>query len=153
MAFVNEKRTLILSNGEQVVLPRMTIGKILSVTNAISILVKAVKKEYPDFFKNEDYGTIAMQFIKCLPEMFPVIGEQVVGVIATYLGKDNAWVNDVMDMEDLVAVATPFLQTIMAQGNHLLGAINQSLGKSPSPDQNTETSTTSSEVQNPTSPI
>lgn len=139
MAFtVNEKKTIKLTTGEDLVLPRMTLGKILAVTNAISTLVKAVKKEYPDLFKgNEtDMAAIGMHILNFLPEMLPTIGNEIIGVIATYLGKPPTWVADTMDAEDLVNVATPFLQTIMKQGNHLLGAINSGLtseSKSPSP--------------------
>jgi hypothetical protein len=147
MAFtINEKRLIKLTNGEEVELPRMTIGKILAVTNAISVLVKTVKKEYPDLFKEEDLniGQLGMVLIRSLPEMFPVIGDQVVTVIATYLGKETKWVHNTMDLEDLVNVATPFLQTIMSQGNHLLGAINQGFTQEevpPSPSTTVEEKT------------
>ena len=134
MAFtVNAERNVKLSNGEEIKLPRMTLGKILAVTNAISTLVKAVKKEYPELFKgNEvDMAKIGMHILNFLPEMLPVVGNEVIGVIATYLGKKPEWVADTMDAEDLVNVATPFLQTIMSQGNHLLGAINKGFATEP----------------------
>jgi hypothetical protein len=142
MAFtVNEVKTIKLTNGEELKLPRMTISKILAVTNAISVLVKAVKKEYPDLFKNDtaDITQIGMHVLRFLPEMLPVVGDQIILVIATYLGKNPDWVADTMDAEDLVNVATPFLQTIMSQGNHLLGAINKGFAVEapPSPNQST----------------
>jgi hypothetical protein len=128
MAFtVNEAKVIKLTSGEEITLPRMTLGKILAVTNAISTLVKAVKKEYPDLFKDSevDVAALGLHIIRCLPEMLPVIGDQIVGVIATYIGKESKWVMANMDIEDLVNVATPFLQITMQQGNHLLGAINK----------------------------
>jgi len=37
--FQNELVKVMLSNGEEVTLPRLTIGKILAVTDAMSVLI------------------------------------------------------------------------------------------------------------------
>ncbi len=129
MAFADNPKKIILSCGEEITLPRMTIGKILHVTHALSELAKVTKKEFPDLLTgvemDKDPGVAGTKILKALPEILPVVADQVVDLIASYLGKETAWVKDNMDLEDLSKVAFPFFEAFMAQSNHLVGAFNK----------------------------
>jgi len=126
-----------LNNGEKVVLPRMTLGKILAVTDGVAKLVETAKDKAPELFSvitssaqsDEDAVNIGASIVKTLPSLLPIIMHELTSVLAAYLDKDQKWILDNMDMEDLVAVSTPFFGSILKQGNHLLGPLNQMLGK------------------------
>lgn len=132
MAFTYTPIKIELTNGSQIELPRMTLGKILAVTNAIAALVKAAKKEFPELFEETSATAEPTQFglklLRSLPEIFPILSEQIVKVVAVYINQDEAWVRENLDMEDIANIAPPFLASIMKQGNHLYGVINQALG-------------------------
>lgn len=116
-----------LKNGEEVVLPRLTIGKIMGVAKSVQSLVKAAKEEAPEIFElisGKSPENAAAHLVQSLPTLFPLLLDQIVDVLAAYLNKDREWINDNMDMEDLVNIATPFFENILKQGNYLLGPLS-----------------------------
>lgn len=139
-----------LSNGDEITLPRMTLGKILATTDSMGKLIEAIKKKAPDLFdlfsgtNNQDNEQLGMHVIKALPVVIPLVADEVVTVLASYLNKDKQWILDQMDVEDLVAVATPFFASTTQQTNHLLKALNQAFGVL-NQGQNPEISTKPSE--------
>lgn len=121
-----------IQNGEEITLPRLTIGKIMAVTDAMSVLIDSAKEKSPEIFNiigGKSGENVGVKLVETLPALFPLLLEQIVNVLSKYLGKDAEWIKDNMDMEDLVAVATPFFGGILKQGNHLLGPINEALAK------------------------
>ena len=119
-----------LVNGEKVVLPRLTIGKIMDVTDAMNELMDSAKEKTPqifDLFTGKENDNIGMRLVQTLPTLLPVLLVQVVNLLSKYLGKDVKYVKENMDMEDMVNILTPFFGGILAQGNHLLGPLNQAL--------------------------
>jgi len=136
-AFVSNQKVK-LKNGEEVVLPPLTLKKILLVTKSVSVFVDEVKKHLPNLVQDIDsLGdtstssthtlSIGAKIIESLPSILPVVIEQLIDVIATYLGKEKEWVLDNMDMEDLVNVAGPFFLVILSQGNILAAGVNKAL--------------------------
>ncbi len=136
MSFADNLKTVKLSCGEEVTLPRMTIGKILSVTHALSELARVAKEKHPELLDTTDWekdpGSVGTKILKALPEILPTVADQVVGILASYLGKPDDWIKDNMDLEDLSKVATPFFEAFMVQGNHLLGGFNSLTAPKPS---------------------
>ena len=131
-----------LKNGEEVELPRLTLGKIMAVAKSAHKLVVAAKEHAPQIFELMNGNTTenaSAQLVQALPTVFPLVLGQVIDVMSDYLGKDKDWILETMDMEDLVNVATPFFENILSQGNHLLGPLNQAMEKA------TKTSKKSSE--------
>lgn len=124
-AFDNNK-VIKLVNGEEVTLPRLTIGKIMVVTDAVSTLINAAREKVPNIAgligadAPEGSGVLLAQ---ALPAVIPVLMNEIVNVLAKYLGKDHDWIKDQLDMEDLVNISTPFFADIFKQGNHVAGAL------------------------------
>jgi len=130
--FQNELVKVMLSNGEEVTLPRLTIGKILAVTDAMSTLISTAKEKSPEVFEmlsGKGGDNIGGQLVQTLPQLLPVLINQVVNVLGIYLGKDTAEIKENWDMGDVVAVATPFFADITAQGSKVLGPLNEALSK------------------------
>jgi len=130
--FQNELVKVMLSNGEEVTLPRLTIGKILAVTDAMSVLISSAKDKSPEIFEmlsGKGGDNIGGQLVQTLPQLLPLLINQVVNVLGIYLGKDTAEIKENWDMGDVVAVATPFFADITAQGSKVLGPLNEALSK------------------------
>jgi len=130
--FQNELAKAMLSNGEEVTLPRLTIGKILAVTDAMSVLISSAKEKSPEIFEmlsGKGGDNIGGQLVQTLPQLLPLLINQVVNVLGIYLGKDTAEIKENWDMGDVVAVATPFFADITAQGSKVLGPLNEALSK------------------------
>lgn len=118
--FQPELVKVILTSGEVVELPRLTIGKILAVTDAMSTLITTAKDKSPEVFKmfsGEGGENFGVKLVETLPQLFPVVLDQVVNVLSIYLGREAKWIKETMDMEDLVAIATPFFADISKQGD------------------------------------
>lgn len=115
-----------LVNGEKVVLPRLTIGKILALTEGMDELISTAKQKAPGIFElfNGGAENNPAELVQALPQLIPLLLSQIVKVLSTYLGKDKKWVEENMDLEDLVAVATPFFGSTIKQANHILGPLN-----------------------------
>jgi len=130
--FQNELVKVMLSNGEEVTLPRLPIGKILAVTDAMSTLISTAKEKSPEIFEmlsGKGGDNIGGQLVQTLPQLLPLLINQVVNVLGIYLGKDTAEIKENWDMGDVVAVATPFFADITAQGSKVLGPLNEALSK------------------------
>ena len=130
--FQNELVKVMLSNGEEVTLPRLTIGKILAVTDAMSVLISSAKDKSPEIFEmlsGKGGDNIGGQLVQTLPQLLPLLINQVVNVLGIYLGKDTAEIKENWDMGDVVAVATPFFADITKQGSKVLGPLNEALSK------------------------
>jgi len=130
--FQNELVKVMLSNGEEVTLPRLTIGKILAVTDAMSVLISSAKEKFSEIFEmlsGKGGDNIGGQLVQTLPQLLPVLINQVVNVLGIYLGKDTAEIKENWDMGDVVAVATPFFADITKQGSKVLGPLNEALSK------------------------
>jgi len=129
--FVKEKQTVKIGENKDIELelPRLTLSKIMAVTSGIDKLVSTAREKSPqvfELFSGKDEGVnLGLELVKMLPSILPVIMNEMTSVIGAYLGKDKQWIEDNMDMEDLVAVATPFFASILQQGNHLTNALGQ----------------------------
>jgi hypothetical protein len=149
-SFTKELVKVELSTGETIELPRMTLGKILVVTNAITKLVAAAKQHFPEVFTENTLDRNPAQFgltiIKSLPEMFPILSEEILTVVGSYLGKDVPWLKENLDLEDISKIAPPFFQAIMAQANHIMGVVNHLPGFSKETSQLSKPEPTSNEV-------
>jgi hypothetical protein len=134
--FVKEKQFVMIGENKdlEVILPRLTLKKIMAVTDGVDKLVNAAKEKSPQVFelfnKNDGNISIGIEVVKLLPAILPILMTEITNVLAAYLDKEPAWVQENMDMEDLVAVATPFFANILKQGNHLTGALGQMFPKS-----------------------
>lgn len=130
-----EGETLRLNNNEVIKIPRLTIGKILSISSAISKLAKAAKEEAPELFSAKDWSenpeAFGPKLVASLPLLFPVLSEQIVAVVASYIGKEPEWVKETLDLEDLGEIATPLFASLLSQGNLLMGKINQAFEEKP----------------------
>lgn len=130
--FVKEKQIIMIGEEKNipVELPRLTLKKIMAVTDGVDKLVNAAREKSPQVFElfnrngNSTDISLGMELVKLLPSILPVLMNEITNVLATYLNKDKEWVEDNMDMEDLVAVATPFFGNILRQGTHLTGALS-----------------------------
>jgi len=135
MAFVNKKHIIVLPNGEELNIPRLTIGRILTVTNHISELVKAVKEEVPNLFDFDEKAAesgqieIGTRILQAIPAILPNVSEHIVSVVACYIDKEEQWVKDTLDLEDLIAIATPFFENILHQGSQVMAQINKKISR------------------------
>lgn len=124
-----EGETLRLNGGDVIKIPRLTIGKILSISSAISKLAKAAKEEAPELFSAKEWAenpeAFGPKLVGALPILFPVLSEQIVDVVASYIGREPDWVKENIDLEDLGEIATPLFASLLSQGNLLMGKINQ----------------------------
>ncbi len=131
MAFVNKKHSIVLPSGEELTVPRLTIGRILTVTNNIAELVKAAKEEIPELLDLESTvknpAEIGTRILQAIPAMLPKVSQHIVSIVACYIDKDEDWVKDNLDLEDLTAIATPFFENILHQGNLVMSMINAKL--------------------------
>jgi hypothetical protein len=130
--FQKELVKVTLTNGETVDLPRLTVGKIMVVTDAMSTLITSAKEKSPEIFEiisGKAGDNIGAQLVQTLPQLLPLLLEQIVNVLSLYLVRDAEWIKETMDMEDLVAVATPFFADILKQGNKVMGPLNEALKK------------------------
>ena len=110
----------------EVELPRLTLKKIMLVTGAVEKLVNVAKEKSPqlfELFSESDRSNLGIEVMKLVPSLLPVLLNEVTEVLALYTGKEKSWVEDNCDMEDLMAIATPFFQDILAQSRHLIGPL------------------------------
>ncbi len=118
-----------LSNGEDLDLPRLTLGKLNAVAGSIAQLVKAIKNENPDLLNFEDFEAnptgIGSKIIQAVPALLPTVSGEIVTLVAIYLGKEKEWVEDTMDLEDLSKVVLPFFTNILKQGNLVFAAFKR----------------------------
>jgi septum formation topological specificity factor MinE len=114
----------------EIELPRLTLGKIIAVTKAVETLMSSAKEKSPQLFelftknKENDNMQVGVELVKLLPSILPTILEEITEVIAIYINKDKEWVKNTMDVEDLVAIATPFFENILSQGSHIVGPLS-----------------------------
>lgn len=143
MAFVNKKQKIELPSGEAIEVPRLTIGRILAVTNHIAELVKAAKQEVPELLDMEaagkDPSIFGARILQAIPEILPKVSDHIVSIVASYINKEEDWVRENLDLEDVAAIATPFFANILHQGNHILGVVNKAMSQDPS-DKSAKTS-------------
>ena len=127
----NKEKYIIISTGEQLELPRLTIGKILSISAGIATLAKSAKKEAPELFSNKDTESegFGFQLIQAFPVLLPVLSGEIIALLSTYLKKEPEWVKDNLNLEDLAMIATPLFANLLSQGNNLVQAINDTFKK------------------------
>lgn len=117
-----------LKNKEEVVLPPLTLRKILAVTKGVANLVEAAKKEFPELatlFEQGDNPTqIGLIVVQKLPSLIPQVLGELTDVLATYLDKPKEYILDNFEIEDLVAVSTPFFANILRGANITLDTFN-----------------------------
>lgn len=127
-----------LSNGEEVELPRLTIGRLKTVSKSVANLVTKIKEAAPDVFSMDvstDSAalTAGARIMGALPSVLPEVFDEVVAVVSSYLNKDQKWVEESLDLEDMSKILYPFFGSILSQGNILLSAFNEAVsGKSKS---------------------
>lgn len=127
----NREKYIIISTGEQLELPRLTIGKILSLSAGIAALAKSAKKEAPELFSNKDTASesFGFQLIQAFPVLLPVLSGEIIALLSTYLKKEPEWVKDNLNLEDLAMITTPLFANLLSQGNNLVQAINDTFKK------------------------
>lgn len=114
----------------EILLPRLTLKKILALTEAVDTLVKAAKEKSPQLFEiftknqNNDNLSVGVELVKLAPSILPVLLGEISQVLAIYINRDKEWVEDNLDLEDLVAIATPFFGHISKQASHILGPLS-----------------------------
>jgi hypothetical protein len=142
--FQDKKKTITLGNDEKTVitLPRLSLKKILALTKAVDTLVRVAKEKSPELFtllsqtNRDDNLTLGVELVKLAPTLLPVLMDEVSQVIGIYIDKDKEWVEDNMDLEDLVAVATPFFGLIFSQASHVMAPLANLMPKAEEkPDQ------------------
>jgi hypothetical protein len=125
--FTPVTNTVTLKNGKVVPLPRLTLGKIMLVTDGVTKLTDAVKEKAPGLFEifagSKDNMQLGADIMKIVPSVLPVVLHEVVDVLSAYTGIGKPEILDEWDAEDLVNVATPFFASILEQGNHLLNPL------------------------------
>jgi len=133
MAFEKDLGAISLSNGETLVLPRLTLGRIISVSKSVMVLLKKIKDVAPELFNasatETDNVSIGSKVLGALPDLLPQVWDEVVGVISDYTGKESSWVKAELDLEDTVNVLFPFFTSIFKQGNQAVSLFNQLAGK------------------------
>ena len=131
----NREKYIIISTGKQLELPRLTIGKILSISAGIAALAKSAKREAPELFNNKDPESegFGFQLVQSLPVLLPVLSEEIITLLSTYLKKEPEWIKDELNLEDLAMIITPLFANLLSQGNNLVKAINDTFKKN---DQN-----------------
>ena len=135
-----EPKKILLSNNEEVVLPRLTLGKINAVAGSIAQFIKAVREHDPnltlDWDEMEKNPTgVVVKLLKILPAVLPVLSKEIIIIIAAYLNKKTEWVEDNMDLEDLAKVATPFLVNIFQQGSLLFEGVKNLANQGEKPNE------------------
>jgi len=143
VVMVGEKKDI------EVVIPRLTLKKIMAVTGSVDRLVKSAKEKSPELFDlftkdGVENKNLAVELVKLTPTILPIILQDVIDILSIYLDKPKEFIED-MDVADLVAVATPFFVDISKQGNHLLGPLGSLFQKSATSQPQSENSSTSSE--------
>lgn len=133
MAFEKDLGAVSLSNGETLVLPRLTLGRIISVSKSVMALLRKVREVAPELFNVEatatDNVSLGTKVLGALPDLLPQVWDEVVGVISDYTGKESAWVKSELDLEDTVTILFPFFTSIFKQGNQAVSLFNQLAGK------------------------
>jgi hypothetical protein len=132
--FIKETQIVRISNGQhEIVLPRMTLKKIMAVTDGMDKLVQSAKEKSPQVFeifnKTDDNLSLGLEIVKVLPSILPLLMSEIINILSVYLEKDKDWIENNFDMEDLVAVATPFFEDILKQGSHLTDALTRMFPK------------------------
>jgi len=150
MAYEKDLGAVQCSNGETLVLPRLTLGRIISASTSISALIKKVKDVAPDLFViqvpeapevatpqaiaayraaiNAQDTSLGQRVLGALPELLPQIWNEVVALLASYLEKEVDWIKKELDLEDAVKILCPFFTSIFMQGNQVVGLFNQLTG-------------------------
>ncbi len=123
--FSKALQTVELKNGTKVELPRLTLGKIMLVTDGVGKLTEAIKEKAPSLFAifsggGQDSLAMGAEIMQTLPAVLPAVLKEVIQVISAYTGVSEKTIEDEWDAEDLVAVATPFFESILEQGSHLV---------------------------------
>lgn len=117
-----------LKNGDKVKLPPLTLLKILAVTKGIARLVEAAKTQFPElatlFDQKSTPGQIGLVVVQKLPTLVPQVLEELVEVLSTYLDMPKDDILKKFEIEDLVAVSTPFFASILKAGNITLDTFN-----------------------------
>ncbi len=141
-AFQQPKKIL-LNGGEEIELPRLTLGKINAVAGSIAVFIKAVREydpnlsfDWQDIEKNP--SAMVVKLLTIIPAVLPVFSKEIIAIIAAYLNREKSWVEDNMDLEDLAQVVTPFLTSIFKQGNALFAVIGSLMKSKPETEEKTE---------------
>ncbi len=133
----NREKYINISTGEQLELPRLTIGRILSISAGIAALAKSAKKEAPELFSdkavNPESESFGFQLVQSLPVLLPVLSGEIINLLSTYLKKEPEWIKENLNLEDLAMIVTPLFANLLSQGNSLVKAINDTFKKN---DQN-----------------
>jgi hypothetical protein len=107
------------------------------ISKSLSKLIDAVTEKAPEgtfsaftnsVNKNNDEknnADIGMNIIKLLPQMFPIVLDEVIELMAKYLDEPREWVEE-LPTEDLAKIFAPFLKNILVNMNQLLGMIGLS---------------------------
>jgi len=116
-----------LSTGEEVELPKLSLKKIKQVTGAVAKLMQALKEQDPTLFDGAELDknpeNMGLKILSAIPSILPTVVDETIQVAAVYLGKDQDWIEDNLDLEDLGKVIIPFFVHTLKQGNNLYGLI------------------------------
>ncbi len=131
-AFVPYLAKVTLSNGEDLVLPRLTLRRILALTESLSKVVVALKPLVPDLFDIEklragQFGIDPAALISRIPQLLSPLYDEIIEVLVVYLGKDMEWIDDTFDLEDMIKVCVPLFGSIISQGTQLATIITTAI--------------------------
>ena len=113
-----------LSSGKEIILPPLTLRKILAVTKSVAKLVTVAKEHLPKELFDGSISSMGgvVEIMKALPLVLPHVIEELAETLSIYLGIKKDELLDSFTTEDLVATATPFFRIILQAGN---GVVNQ----------------------------
>ena len=135
-AFKAVLATVDLTDGERLELPRLTLRRILLVTDTLAKMIEKLQAEHPEVMTVllTPEGSVNLRFgsfiVANLHKILPTVMHEVYDFIVVYTGKDRAWVDEHVDLDDTVAILTPFFTTISTQ---LSGLINRYAPPEPVP--------------------
>lgn len=119
-----------LSDGMEIELPRLTTGKMSQISKSLSKLIDAITERSPEgMFDNwkesqrgDNTSDLGMDIIKILPQIFPLVFDEIIILMSDYLDEPETWVRE-LPIEDLTSIFTPFLRSTLVNLNHLLSMI------------------------------
>lgn len=136
--FLSNNIKIELSNGKEVVLPKMNLKTTIQTTKLIKDLVGNLKTEFPDMFSSlidMEKGEIKLDGIvnslpTLIPTLIPLCLDSLISLCSTYIDVSETEILDEWTTEDLIKVLNPFFGHILQQINQLL-ALTQNLNPEP----------------------
>lgn len=134
-AYISYLEIVTLSDGTEIELPRLTNGRMAHISKSLSHLIDVVIEKAPEGTFNGWFGgqqkdgaassDLGMQIVKLLPQMFPIVLDEIISLMALYLDEPREWIEE-LSPEDLTKIFSPFLKSVLVNMNQLLNMIGLS---------------------------